>query len=72
MGFKDPETAVLAGLFGEALYDVIYPKWWGGQGKSSEVPVTGKVNEVSFLPGANGAEFVPHATWDRSVSREPK
>jgi hypothetical protein len=53
-------------MFGQALYDVVYPKWWGGQGKASEEPVTAKVNEQVFRHGSNaiGAEAVPQ--WQRS------
>jgi hypothetical protein len=66
MGFSDTYTALLAGLFGQALYDVIYPKWWGGQGKLSEEPITAKVNEQVFRQGSNAIGDVAIPSWQRN------
>lgn len=70
MGFKDTDTALLAGLFGQALYDVVYPKWWGGQGKASEVPITAKVNEQMYRPGSNCAGGIRGSSWQRTMGAE--
>lgn len=70
MGFKDTDAALLAGLFGQALYDVVYPKWWGGQGKASEMPVTAKVNEQIYRPGSNYAGGIRGSSWQRSMGAE--
>jgi len=63
-GFKDTETALLAGLFGQALYDIIYPRWWGGQGKLSEVKITDKVSNMPFLKGSNTAGLQACSPYD--------
>lgn len=48
MGFTDPDTVLLRGLFGQALQAIIYPRWWGGNGKISEAPITDKVTSIPF------------------------
>lgn len=63
MGFKETDNPILAGLFGQALYDVIYPKWWGGQGKLSEEPITAKVNEQMYRRGSNPAGELAAPQW---------
>ena len=49
MGFTDPDTVLLRGLFGQALQAIIYPRWWGGNGKISEQPITDKVTSIPFV-----------------------
>ena len=48
----------LAALFGSAYIDMIYPKWWGGQGRVSDVATVEKVSEKKFEPGTNCAHEI--------------
>lgn len=48
----------LATLFGSAYIDMIYPKWWGGQGRVSDTFAVQKVSEKQFEPGTNCAHEI--------------
>jgi hypothetical protein len=70
-GFKSNQNTAekLSGLFGDLLYDIVYPKWWGGQ-KGSWIydqtysdGVTTKVNNqpagVATVGNAYSSSVVP-------------
>lgn len=65
MGFiGDRGTNIVAGLFGRELFDLIYPGWWGGQGKVSQGLLTEKVNNKVYEPGSNFAKLISRPGWD--------
>lgn len=64
MGFnKANGENIVAGMFGRELFELIYPNWWGGQGKISQTPTTQKVNEKDYEPGSNFATFINRPGW---------
>jgi hypothetical protein len=71
MGFQKPsDAAKLQGLFGAALYDLIYPKWWGGQTieQPDQYPI--KINSKPFQPGTNSLHEIAKPHWQSYVDPE--
>lgn len=61
MGFSgDKGASIVAGMFGRELFDLIYPQWWGGQGKVSQPAPTEKVNNKMYEAGSNFAHLMTH------------
>ena len=68
MGFtRDNGVNLVAGMFGRELFELIYPNWWGGQGKASHAPLTQKVNDKIYEPGTNFARYINRPGWNDSV-----
>ena len=68
MGFSNNKGhQMIAGMFGRELFELIYPNWWGGQGKSSEASPTEKVNNKPYESGSNFARMIPHPGWANSI-----
>ena len=61
-GFKKDGSSVspeyLASIFGQELFDIVYPKWWGGQGKVSDKVLTEKPFNRAYEPGSNFADEI--------------
>jgi len=73
MGFKKDNSAeLLHGLFGAALYDLIYPKWWGGQGLSDPDRLPAKVTSKAYEPGTNCAAQLVRPDWHNYVGPNQK
>lgn len=70
MGFKFENSAeMLYGLFGAALYDLIYPRWWGGQGLNDPDRIPAKVTSKAYEPGTNCAIQITRPDWHSYVGQ---
>ena len=71
MGFSgDKGHNLVAGLVGRELFELVYPQWWGGQGKVSQASLTQKVNNKTYEPGSNFACLIPHPSWYSNESKD--
>lgn len=70
IGFtKSDQQPPVGGFISKALFDIIHPRWWGGQTKIGyDASLPEKVNNKPYAPGTNCTELMIRPDWKDTVS----